>query len=92
MGASMSQVQIQEGVVIENPRKYDSGAIENLRRLLQSGTAAERDPRRENFYEVDGNEESYYIHVSPISGNVVLLARWNTQPDGCSADAACCTA
>jgi hypothetical protein len=88
----MSQVRIQEGVVIENPREYERGAIENLRRLLESGAAAERDPRRESFYEVNGDEESYYIHVSPVSGSVVLLARWNTQPDGSAAGAACCTA
>ena len=77
-------IQIKEGAKIENPREYESGAVENLRLLLQVGGAALRDPRRENFYEVEGCNETFYIHVSPISGNVVLLAKWLRQTqDSC---------
>ena len=77
-------IQIKEGAQIENPREYESGAVENLRLLLQVGSAALRDPQRENFYEVEGCNETFYIHVSPISGNVVLLAKWLRQAqDSC---------
>jgi hypothetical protein len=72
-------IQIKEGAKIENPREYESGAVENLRLLLQMGSAALRDPQRENFYEVEGCNETFYIHVSPVSGNVVLLAKWLRQ-------------
>ena len=76
-------IQIKEGARIENPREYESAAVENLRLLLQGGSLAQRDPQRENFYEIEGNGETYYIHVSPVNGNVVLLAKWLRQPEEC---------
>jgi len=76
-------IQIKEGARIENPRRYDSPEVERLRDLLVTGSAAQRDPRRESFYELEGKGETYYIHISPISGEVVLLARWRTQPQDC---------
>jgi hypothetical protein len=76
-------IQVKEGARIENPRKYESGAVEHLRHLLEVGIPAHRDPRRVNFYEIESNYETYYIHVSPISGNVVLLAKWLRQPLDC---------
>jgi hypothetical protein len=75
--------QIKEGVRIENPREYESAAVENLRLLIQGGSLAQRDPQRENFYEIEGNGETYYIHVSPVNGNVVLLAKWLRQSEEC---------
>jgi hypothetical protein len=73
-------IQVKEGTRIENPRKYEPGVVEHLRHLLEVGIPAQRDPDRENFYEIESNYETYYIHVSPISGNVVLLAKWLRQP------------
>ncbi len=76
-------IQIKAEARIENPRKYDFGAVEHLRHLLAAGSAAQRDPQRENFYDIEGHGEAYYIHVSPISGNVVLLAKWVRQSQDC---------
>jgi hypothetical protein len=76
-------IQLGEGVRIENPRKYEPGAVENLRQLLKVGIPVQHDPHRENFYEIESNDETYYIHVSPISGNVILLAKWLRQPQDC---------
>ena len=77
-------IQVKEGARIENPREYEPGAVEHLRHLLAVGSLAQRDPHRENFYEIEGNSETYYIHISPVSGNVVLLAKWLHQtPDCC---------
>jgi len=72
-------IQFKEGARIENPREYEPGAVEHLRRLLVAGSPAQRDPQRENFYEIEGKSETYYIHISPISGKVVLLAKWLRQ-------------
>ena len=80
-------IQINEGARIENPREYESGTVENLRLLLEVGSPGQRDPNRENFYEIEGNSETFYIHVSPISGNVVLLAKWLRQPEECCVSA-----
>jgi hypothetical protein len=76
-------IQIKEGAKIENPRQYEPRALEHLRHLLDIGGPAQRDPHLENFYEIEGNSETYYIHISPVSGNVVLLAKWLRQLEGC---------
>jgi hypothetical protein len=79
--------RITEIVKIENPRHYAAHAVEGLRRLLLEGGRAERDPRREHFFNLEGDTSAYYIHISPITGNVVLLARWSRQPADCYFDA-----
>jgi hypothetical protein len=76
-------IQVKEGARIENPRKYESSAVEHLRYLLEIGSPAQCDPHRENFYEIESKSETYYIHVSPVSGNVVLLAKWQHQSQDC---------
>jgi hypothetical protein len=77
------EIQLKEGASIENPREYAARAVEHLRQLLVTGKPAQPDPRRRNFYEIEGGDETYYVHVSPITGNVVLLARWIRQADEC---------
>jgi len=77
-------IQLKDGTRIENPRGYEDNAVEDLRHLLRARIPAQPDPHRENFYEVKGPGEIFYIHVSPISGNVVLLAKWLRQLDECS--------
>ena len=79
-------LQTRESTMIENPRNYEIHAVENLRRALLEGRQAERDPRRETFYQIDDQTSTYYIHVSPITGNVVLLAKWLRQPQDCYLD------
>jgi hypothetical protein len=79
-------IKFNQGVKVENPRAYETGTVIHLQYLLEVGGPIERDPRRENFYDVDGGSEIYYIHVSPVSGNVILLARWMRQTRGCYSD------
>ena len=76
-------IQVKQGARIENPREYEAGAVNHLRHLLEAGDGAQPDPHRENFYEIEGQSETYYIHVSPISGDVVLLAKWLRQSQYC---------
>jgi hypothetical protein len=79
-------LRMQEGTKIENPRNYEADAVENLRILLANGGEAERDPRRKYFYHLEDNNSAYYIHISPITGNVVLLAKWVHQPQSAYVD------
>jgi hypothetical protein len=72
---------------IENPREYAFKEIEDLRHLLLAGGQAERDPRRNHFYNLEGDKGAYYIHISPISGKVMLLAKWSRQTSDCYATA-----
>ena len=45
--------------------------------ILLAGTVDVRpDPKRKNFYDVEDGSTAYYIHVSPASGTIVLLASW----------------
>jgi hypothetical protein len=82
------QLQMRDGSRIENPREYEVHAVEDLRDLLLAGSQAQPDPHRENFYQIEHDKNAYYIHVSPITGNVILLAKWARQPQPCYADAA----
>lgn len=77
-------IQVKQAARIDNPREYEASAVDHLRYLLETGSWAQRDPQRENFYEIEGQDETYYIHISPISGGVVLLAKWLRQPEVCS--------
>ena len=80
-------LQMRKGSRIENPREYSPLAVEELRQLLTEGGQAQQDPRRENFYQLEDHNGTYYIHISPITGNVMLLAKWSRQPQDCYADA-----
>ena len=44
--------------------------------LLLAGTVCVRLTKRKDFYEVEGGSEVYYIHVSPVTGIIYLLAVW----------------
>ena len=81
-------LRISEQSGIQNPRDYAASAVEDLRGLLAAGGDARRDARREHFYEVENAHETFYIHVSPISGNVVLLAKWSHQAQNACLSAA----
>jgi len=65
-----------DGASVENPRGYAAETVEELRDLLLSGGYGQQDPHRENFYELAGSREIFFIHISPINGNVVLVAKW----------------
>jgi hypothetical protein len=54
---------------IKNLRNHSSETVEELRGLLS---------RRKNFYELDGGSRVFYIHLSPTSGKVMLLAVWDS--------------
>jgi len=85
-------IQIKGGTKVENPRQYEARAVEHLRQLLEMGAPGQRDPDRENFYEIEGQTETFYVHLSPMSGNVVLVAKWLRQAEDCCLSAAHLTA
>jgi hypothetical protein len=80
-------LRITEVANIENPREYAAHEVDDLRHLLLAGGEAEGDPRRKHFYNLTGEKNAYYIHISPISGNVILLAKWLRHPSDCYAEA-----
>ena len=75
-------LRVKKQTKVENPRGYISKVVDELRNLLTAGARARRDPSRENFYEVENAKNVFYIHISPVTGNVVLLAKWPGQSQG----------
>jgi hypothetical protein len=77
-------LQMNEQSKIEDPRNYGPEVVNDLRNLLTVGVSSRRDPRRENFYEVESGENTFYIHISPVNGDVMLLGKWlSSQKDLC---------
>jgi hypothetical protein len=71
---------MNEWTRIEDPRQYGPNAVNDLRNLLTAGGCAQHDPRRENFYELEYGGHTFYIHISPINQNVILVAKWLNSP------------
>jgi hypothetical protein len=72
----MRLLHSNENLRIEDPLNHAGEALERLRVLLLDGAAVREDPHRESFYEVHDESVVYYIHMSPATGVVYLLAAW----------------
>ena len=69
-------LRLTQNAQIEDLRKHPVAMIDKLRWLLVSGAEARPDPRRSGFYEVENHSQVFYIHISPVTGKVWLLAIW----------------
>jgi hypothetical protein len=63
-------------VRIEDPRNHSRETVLELKDILSGGATIIPDPKRPGFYEVQGDSLVYYIRISPVNGNVLLLAIW----------------
>ena len=63
-------------IEIEDLRNHPAETVAALRKLLAGGATINPDPKRKGFYEVESPALTHYIHVSPVSGKVLLLATW----------------
>jgi len=70
---------INRTVQIEDLRNHPAETLMTLRGLLAGGATLIPDPKRDGFYEVESGSLVYYIHVSPVTGNVLLLATWTNE-------------
>jgi len=70
------KLHLDGNLTIDNLRQYPEDIVENLRKLLLTGTEALPDPCRKGFYDVVNGRRVYFINISPVSGNVMLLASW----------------
>jgi len=61
---------------IADLRNHSETTVLALRDLLSGGATIIPDPKRRGLYEVHSDSLVYYIHVSPVSGNILLLATW----------------
>ena len=61
---------------VNNVRSYPAEIVKELEQLLLAGGSATPDPRRKGFYDVENHGRTFFIHISPITGQVMLLATW----------------
>jgi len=67
---------VRSSAQIEALRNHPAETVMTLRSLLAGGATLVPDPKRAGFFEVESGSFVYYIHVSPVTGNVLLLATW----------------
>ncbi len=82
---------------VDNLRDYPAETIEELKGLLLSGGSALPDAKRAGFYDLEGRERKFFIHISPATGRVALLATWrylqrDLESVSCTQGGAPCTA
>jgi hypothetical protein len=66
-------------IAIEDLGQHPAEAVYGLRSCLAAHPNLVRDPKRKNLFEVQGCARVYYIHVSPVSGKISLLATWPSE-------------
>lgn len=65
-----------EVLEIQDLGDHPVGPAVSLGILLAGPTDVTPDPKRKDFYEVEDGSITYYIHVSPVTGIIYLLATW----------------
>jgi hypothetical protein len=70
---------LRGNIHIEDLGNHPKKAVADLRCLLASGVSTIADPKRSGFYEVESDSLVYYIHVSPVTGKILLLATWQNE-------------
>jgi hypothetical protein len=64
---------------IEDLGNHPTETVAALRGLLAGRANTIPDPKRKGFYEIESDSAVYYIHVSPVTGKVLLLATWQNE-------------
>jgi hypothetical protein len=67
---------LRETIRIENARLYPAATVDQLRTALSNGAVLQPNAARRNFYDLDIEGRTYFIYVSPASGNITLIATW----------------
>ncbi len=73
-------LRLKQDVTVENIRHHSAEDVAVVRDLLIAGAVVRPDPRRAHFYELEEGHRVFYIHISPVTGHVLLLASWSTDP------------
>jgi hypothetical protein len=76
-----AQLKIAAQFRIEDPRGHSPETLRRLREALASDAPVNPDARRPNFFEVQAEDQVFYIHISPITQRITLLATWACEPE-----------
>ena len=69
-------LRMKQLLSVDNLQNYPAEIIKELEELLLSGGSALPDPKRKGFYDLEGQQRTFFIHVSSVTGRVALLAMW----------------
>jgi hypothetical protein len=69
-------MHFKDTLTIEDPRNHPAETVVTLRNLLLGGARVNPDPKRSDFYELENGCDVYYIYISPVTSQVLLLATW----------------
>jgi hypothetical protein len=75
-GPARMQMNFGEAFEIRDLGSHTAVTVTTLALLLAGTVDVRPDPKRKNFYEVVHGSQTYYIHVSPVTGIIYLLAVW----------------
>jgi hypothetical protein len=67
---------MEQQPTIDNLQNYPAAVVDQLGKLLVESVSARQDPHRKNFYDVEHADRALFIHLSPLTGKVILLAMW----------------
>jgi hypothetical protein len=70
---------LRGNIQIEDMGNHPKKVVADLQCLLVRGASTVADPKRRGFYEVESDSVVYYIHVSPVTGKILLLATWQNE-------------
>lgn len=70
------RVNFGEQLEIQDSGNHAASTLISLGILLAGAVNVTPDPKRAGFYEVQSHSTVYYIHVSPVTGIIYLLATW----------------
>jgi hypothetical protein len=70
---------LRGNIQIEDIGNHPPRDVARLRCLLASGATTTADPKRNGFYEVESDSTVYYIHITPVTGKILLLATWQNE-------------
>ncbi len=66
-------------VQIEDLRNHPAELVMRLRSLVTRGARTNPDPNHPGFYEIESDNRVYYVHISPTTGKILLLATWPSE-------------
>jgi hypothetical protein len=78
-GGRNTVMRWERGMQIEDLRDHPRELIAELSDLLASGAPAIPDPKHPELYEMKSDAQVFYVHISPVTGKVLLVATWPSE-------------
>ena len=75
------ELELTAASKIDDPRGHSPETLRRLREAIASGAPATPDARRLGFFEIQSDDQVFYIHVSPATQKITLLATWSPEPE-----------